>query len=314
MLHTSPRSSNSGLVQVCDYGAPIVNWGIIGFAVFYTTFAHPPSSSGSEASRISLTQFYLIMLMNALTSTLDASKALGEVAGHAARICDFVQAMAALTPQAPLPASLSAVVSAASEPLLQRNADEAPLFYPLPCPSPAASNEAFVTSAAALSSSSLLQQQSAITPRAGGGWLTALMPMQELLPMRSEPAVLTSAFGTALPTELREQSAMLLSPTAARFHSGEELEVSVHQLADGSQLRDVVGNVFPDLPLHGTVHAVCTYQAVQASAMRQRQVRKWMQAAELAQLLTCAAYSLLYTPGTLTARVQAIVCGICFSG
>ena len=84
----------------------MVNYAIIGFAVFHGNFFAAEASHGDAASRVALASFNLIMVANALTSLLDASRSLGEVAGHAARIGDFVRAMAAA--QRPLVSAMHA--------------------------------------------------------------------------------------------------------------------------------------------------------------------------------------------------------------
>ena len=279
-MHAEQRSPLA--LQLGDYGSVMVNYAIIGFAVFQGHFFAAGATQGEAAARVSLASFNLIMVANALTSILDTSRYLGEAAGHAARICDFVRAMSAAAQ--PYPGWAGAIPSDRNEfaPADGREGREraetqslaaggkwrAALLSALPATPAAATASPFITSAADPGADAPALQ-SVQQPR----WFQALgAQAQEMLPVWGAPAVVTSAFGTALPDELRTEAAVLLPPTDAWLQGGSPMDVSVHAVEAG-RLREALGNVFLDLPVLTPVIAICTFQPVTGAAMRYRQAR-----------------------------------------
>ena len=259
--------------QVGDYGSAVANYAIIGFAVFHAGFFSADSSKGDAASRISLASFYLIMVANAMTSVLDVSRSAGELAGHAARICDFVRAMAQRSSsrfQGPDAGTLHSWPLPQQHPLLQhRDAPELLHHGQTLFPLRPAAHSAFIGTQKAQEST--LRIHSSRSQRIPGDSARELLPLWGA--STAPPASVVSAFGAILPDSLRDQTVQLLAQTPAQAPGGCPLDVSVHTIETG-QLRDVIGHVFVDMPVAGGVLALCTFQPVNAAAMRSRQVRQ----------------------------------------
>jgi ABC-type nitrate/sulfonate/bicarbonate transport system ATPase subunit len=243
----------------------VVNYAVIGMAVFHGSFTHKAGTPGSASEDVSVASFYLIMLMSSLTSVLDATKQLGEIAGHTSRICNFMQQMESLL--------------GPSGNGLQRRRQHTSPFTPR-------------------------RQPSAVTiscePHAGPASPTFVMGsagghgrtqpfrrvLSDTLNRRRQSGgeemdewhgdnVLRSAFGAMLPVHLKSQACSLLSPTHAKLADGFPMEISIHRLGT-EELREIVGNVFPDVPLGADLLAVCTFQPVPATGpalLRAMQVR-----------------------------------------
>jgi hypothetical protein len=270
----------------------VVNFAIIGFAVFHTTFASSKGTS-EQASRISLAGFYVIMVMYSLTTVLDASQKLGELAGHAVRICDLIRAMGA-PPSAARTFCSSFQVPASqcgSNPTLFTQSHPVGLSGTacsaqdtLDVPQTALHFSAQVRKPGFFSLNKINLPEHSHAFRSSGskqklckegvqgtsGWL-AVLRKHEVQPLREDHLEMVSAFGSALPEHLRTETAVLVAPTAVRLPTGTEMHISVHSVATG-QLRDVICSIFPDLPLHGDVLAVCTCQAMSPSVNRFLQV------------------------------------------
>jgi len=82
---------------VTAYAGALVSFAVMGAAVFLGSFgeadaaaADPAAAAAEAASRISLGGFYVLMLIHSLTSVLDASQLLSEVAGHAVRVSQLL--------------------------------------------------------------------------------------------------------------------------------------------------------------------------------------------------------------------------------
>lgn len=213
-------------VQAGDYYAMTMNYATIGLAVFYGSMSSDAGSHGAAAKDVSQASFFLLMLINSLTSTLDATKKLGEVAGHTKRIAEFMAQVAAATP----------LGGAAAE------ARPASAFEP---PAPP------VVTRQRLGAHSLRPP-----PAEKGAWQPGVAGAEE-------PGAdgLINAFGSALPEELAREVVTLLPPTAAALPGGGALEVSVHQLGS-VELQEIVRTVFPAAPAGAALLAVCTYQPI----------------------------------------------------
>lgn len=218
-------------VQAGDYYAMTMNYTTIGLAVFYGTMASDAGSHGAAAKDISQASFYLLMLINSLTSILDATQKLGEVAGHTARISEF---MAQVATAAPLGAAAGARAGAAFEPPTQP-----------------------VVTRQRLGAHSL-------RPPVGakGAWQAEAAGEEEVGAMG-----LINAFGNAVPEELAQEVETLLPPAAATMPGGGELEVSVHRLGS-VELQEIVRTVFPSCPAGASLLAVCTYQPIAPNGAR----------------------------------------------
>jgi hypothetical protein len=261
-------------MQTGDYFSTIINYLIIAHVVFTTGFPNSNSGSGGEsdgaaARNVSLAGFQLIMLMNALTSTLDVSRQLGDVAGHATRICDLLRAMRAVA-KAPQAGLLSP-----GDP-----GERAPSHSP-----------------------STLPYRWWHRLRRGRGWGGVDAAVQPLLPLsdagqndaersdgRASAEPVTNAFGRVLPKTYRSQAHTLLPPLTVSLHSGLTMEISVHSLGT-ADLRRVVSNVFPDAPTEAPLLCVCTYQPVRPSASGAL-LRLWPSRVSyqlLAQSVTCVS-------------------------
>jgi hypothetical protein len=207
------------------------------------------------------------MVMNALTSVLDATQKLGEAAGHAVRICDLIRAMEgppntpcnnirspeAVLANQPQSVGLSGIVNNACGCSRKPGRGSRSSFFPL-------TRNRLPERAKAFEVSLIKDEDGRERVQGSPIWLAAL-GRRELQPSRLEPAEMISAFGTALPEHLRTETSTMVAPTSVCLPSGSEMQVSVHAVAAG-QLREVVASVFPELPLHGEVLAVCTCQAM----------------------------------------------------
>eukprot|EP00892_Ulva_mutabilis_P007564 jgi/Ulvmu1/517/UM001_0525.1 len=225
-----------------DYYAMTMNYTTIGIAVFYGTMSSDAGSQGAAAKDISQASFYLLMLINSLTSILDATKKLGEVAGHTARISEVV---AQVTAAAPL-----GVVTAGSP--------GAPFELAVPPPPPVTRERL---------GAHLLR------PPAGakGAWAAKAAGEEELA-----ATGLINAFGNAVPEELAREVETLLPPTAAAMRGGRPLEVSVHRLAS-VELQEIVRTVFPACPPGASLLAVCTYQSLAVDGARAKLPKQALQ-------------------------------------
>ena len=271
-------------MQVSDYGSPLVNYAVMGFAVFYGSFFASGSSQGSDASKVSLGTFYLIMVSSALTTVLDASKSLGELAGHSVRLCDFIRAMQNVQRQEPdaQKHSREAVCQHDGASLMhQHGAPRQPpkasvsqqprqirgcnmhMWYPV-SHAGARSTQPFVASETALASACAQSDAGAVSH----GMRCAAHEMQ---PVWGVPAAVTSAFGVTLPDELRDQALTVLKPVTGWLPGGFAIELSLHRV-EGGRLRDMLANVFRGMPLLAPLTAICTFQAVNVAAMKYGQV------------------------------------------
>ena len=188
----------------------------------------------------------MIMVMHGLTVVLDASKWLGQLVGHAARVCDLVRAMAAASGA---PTRAARYASAAAGGGASPGA-----FFPLLAGHRAPCADAFDPAASQLSN-----------PRCHG-------TSNEMHALRAEVDSITSEFGATLPEELRSEVATLLVPMTAHLASDATMDVSAHSVGDG-RFRDVMGGVFTEMPSQGPVIAVCTFQQMSPTANRHRQAR-----------------------------------------
>jgi hypothetical protein len=240
-------------MQAGDYYSILINYLVIGYAVFFHVLGTDAKSQGEMAQLISLGSFYLIMLINSLTSVLDATKQLGEIAGYSARICNLFRAMDAA-------ASLAGPDSAKNVARCSPFSVDDPIWS-----TAGMSNSAILAFSPRGTSSRIDTHSKGSTPKTpSSGWLLVGGKATELNNVRTQGEGVTSAFGTVLPEVYRAQATTLLAPTAAVFAEGCSIQVSVHRLGS-LELREVVGNVFPDLPLDAAVLCVCTYQRLQES-------------------------------------------------
>jgi hypothetical protein len=236
-------------VQGGDYFAIVVNYGIIGLAVFTGSFTQSTDTKGTAASAVSLASFYLIMLMNSLTTILDATKQLGEVAGHTARICSFMQQMdsiatcAGRSPQRRTVSPFSPRIASSLEG--SRHGSQTLLGSPAQAADVAAPSG---------------QGRSAFR-RVMSDTLKRRRPPSEELDLWHSNEALATAFGGILPEYLKHQASTLLPPTNGTLAEGGTMEFSIHQLGT-QELGEIVANVFPDAPQGAAMLAVCTYQAV----------------------------------------------------
>lgn len=213
--------------QAGDYYAVTMNYMTIGIAVFYGTMSSDASSHGASAKDVSQASFYLLMLINSLTSMLDATQKLGEVAGHTARITEFMDQVDA--------AGAAAQGGAAA------------------APTAAFERPTRVSAAVPLGVHSL-------RPPATGMKGQGRQSGEELSTVGDGGAGgLINAFGNACPEELRQEVETLLAPTAAVLPGGRALELSVHRLGS-VELQEIVRAVFPACPAGAALLAVCTYQ------------------------------------------------------
>lgn len=241
----------SRLLQGGDYFAVVVNYGIIGVAVFHGTFTHQAESQGSSAEDVSQASFYLIMLMNSLTELLDATRQLGEVAGHTKRVCDFMHQME----------SVATGVQGPPRRPHQRMSPFTPRRQPAALVVSSEAHAAHACTPTFVMEAADGSGRARAVRRVLSDTLNRRRPSGEELDMWQSKDSLTSAFGGTLPDHLKRQAATLLPPTTGTLSDGFPLEVSIHRL--GSQeLREIVGNVFPDVPLGASLLAVCTFQPV----------------------------------------------------
>lgn len=215
--------------------------------MFSGSFTQGPQTQGATASEVSQASFYLIMLMNSLTTILDATKFLGEVAGHTSRICNFIQQMDSITPakghsaQSRKPSPFSP----RTHPRVEDARREAQAMQASPTLvvdfDPGGQGRSF--------------------RRVLSDTFNRRRPAAEELDVWSSNEALTTAFGGSLPEYLKQQASTLLPPTNGVLAEGGMMEVSVHRLGT-DELGEIVGNVFPDVPLGSPLLAVCTFQAV----------------------------------------------------
>lgn len=233
-------------MQAGDYYAVAVNYGIIGFAVFVGTFTQDAESGGAAASDVSQASFYLIMLMHSLTSILDATKELGEVAGHTARIHNFLKQMESISPD-----------KGHGEPLNKPS----PFSPRIPSqPGGGRDGQTLLASSTHVVDVASPGSQSRPIRRVLSDTLNRRRPpSEELDTWHTNEA--ESVFGGTLPEYLKDQASTLLPPTSGLLSDGSAMEVSVHKLGT-DELGEIVGNVFPDVPSGSQLLAVCTFQAV----------------------------------------------------
>ena len=224
-----------------------VNYGIIGVAVFIGSFTQDSETGGAAASEISQASFYLILLMNSLTSILDATKELGEVAGHTARIHNFLKQMESISPD-----KGQGGASHKASPFSPRTSSQ--------------------PGAAGRDGHTLLRPSTHVVDVDSPGSQSRPMrrvlsdtlnrrrpPSEELDVWHSNDA--ESVFGGTLPEYLKDQASTLLPPTSGLLPDGSAMEFSVHKLGT-DELGEIVGNVFPDVPSGSPLLAVCTFQTV----------------------------------------------------
>ena len=234
-------------LQTGDYYATAVNYIIIGLAVFSGSFTHGPQTAGTSAGQISEASYYLIMVMNSLTTILDATKQLGEVAGHTARIHTLMQQMDVIAPPKGHPAqSRSSPFSPRPRPRVEEGRRDALAMQASP--------------AMVLDCDDPVRQPSS-KRHVLADTLNRRRPASEELDVWQTNEGLTTAFGGCLPEYLKQQASTLLPPTNGVLAEGGVMQFSVHRLGT-EELGEIVGNVFPDVPLGAPLLAVCTFQAM----------------------------------------------------
>lgn len=171
------------------------------------------------------------MLMSALTSTLDISNRLGELAGHAVRICDLLRAV--------------------------RSVAQAPHSRPLPpraCDTQASAGTLETRSGRTTRWRLPGRRNKRIdSPR-------LLTPLATPIGGAAQTSAVTSAFGLVLPKDYRSQAVTLQWPTSVRLRNEQRaMQVSVHSTGR-AELRSAIASVFPDAPSDAPLLCVCTFQ------------------------------------------------------
>ena len=123
--------------------------------------------------------------------------------------------------------------------------------------------------------------------------------------MWGAPAVVTSAFGSSLPDDLRTEVAVLLPPTDAWLPGGHAMDVSVHAVQAG-RLREVLSTVFSGpaaaCASHRNLHVPARHRrshAVQAGARAQMAVPLVHAVSVVVVLKLCSGCSSLVNFGHL---------------
>ena len=229
---------------------------------FSGTFTHGPQTPGTTASEISEASFYVIMVMSSLTNIVTATKQLGEVAGHTARICTFIHQMDSIAPANGF--SVQSLKPSPFSPRAHPRVEEA-----------RRDALALQASPAMAADSGSPGRQTGAMRRVLADTLNRRRPSSEELDVWQTREGLTTAFGGSLPEYLKQQASTLLPPTSGVLAEGGTMQFSVHRLGT-EELGEIVGNVFPDVPLGSPLLAVCTFQVVPplgAVVLRPAQVR-----------------------------------------